>query len=349
MRQRSAPNSHHLDRVPRATGGISRMAYARAKAAGVKLEPILDAADLTHDQIENPRAQIKVLDQIKFLNLVASVLDDDLLGFHLAQAYDLRDIGLLYYVFSSSEVLIDALHRVARYSSIVNEGVSQKCIDNDSVGMSFGYVGVSRHLDRHQIEFWITSLVRTCRQLTGLRLLPSRLRLTHRRDRKAELSDFFGCDVEYGASVDEIVFPHGIRHSPLVGADPYLNKLLISYCEEAIARSARSRGSFQSSVENAIVPLLPHGKAQAGEIARRLGISQRTFARRLSAEGLTFSELLENLRSELAGRYLADGDLAISQIAWLLGYREVGSFSHAFRRWTGKTPREMTQSGLFKS
>src|ERR1700750_204281 len=244
MRQRSAPNSQHLDRLPRATGGISRMAYARAKAAGVKLEPILDAADLTHDQIENPRAQIKVLDQIKFLNLVASVLDDDLLGFHLAQAYDLRDIGLLYYVFSSSEVLIDALHRVARYSSIVNEGVSQKCIDNDSVGMSLGYVGVSLHLDRHQIEFWITSLVRTCRQLTGLRLLRSRLGLTHRRDRKAELSDFFGCDVEYGASVDEIVFPHGIRHSPLVGADPYLNKLLISYCEEAIARRDRSTGTF---------------------------------------------------------------------------------------------------------
>jgi AraC-like DNA-binding protein len=174
------------------------------------------------------------------------------------------------------------------------------------------------------------------------------LRLIHRRNRKAELSDFFG-DVEYGAAVDEITFPRGIGNSPIVGADPYLNKLLISYCDEAVAQSVRIRGSFQSSVENVIAPLLPHGKAQAGEIARRLGISQRTFARRLSAEGLTFSELLENLRSDLAGRYLADGDLAISQIAWLLGYREVGSFSHAFRRWTGKTPREMTQSGLGKS
>jgi AraC-like DNA-binding protein len=348
MRLQSAPDSHHLDRLPRATGGITRLAYARAETAGVKLEPILKAAALTRNQIEDPHASIKVRDQIKFLNLVASALDDDLLGFHLAQNYDLRDIGLLYYVFASSEVLSDALHRVARYSSIVNEGVSQKCIDNGAVGMLFGYVGVSRHLDRHQIEFWITSLVRTCRQLTGHRLLPCRLQLIHRRDRKAELSDFFG-DVEYGAAVDEITFPRGIGNAPIVDADPYLNKLLISYCEEAAARSVRIRGSFQSNVENVIVPLLPHGKAQAGEIARRLGISQRTFARRLSAEGLTFSELLENLRSDLAGRYLADGDLAISQIAWLLGYREVGSFSHAFRRWTGKTPREMTQSGLGKS
>jgi AraC-like DNA-binding protein len=44
---------------------------------------------------------------------------------------------------------------------------------------------------------------------------------------------------------------------------------------------------------------------------------------------------------DLATRYLADKQLSISQIAWLLGYQEVGGFSHAFKRWTGKTPREM--------
>ena len=69
-------------------------------------------------------------------------------------------------------------------------------------------------------------------------------------------------------------------------------------------------------------------------------MSQRTFARRLSLEGITFSTLLEGLRSDLANRYLDDEDLSVSQIAWLLGYQEVGAFSHAFKRWTGKTPRE---------
>jgi AraC-like DNA-binding protein len=113
---------------------------------------------------------------------------------------------------------------------------------------------------------------------------------------------------------------------------------MISYCEEAISHRPRARESFRSTVENAVVPLLPHGKAHAGEIARQLGVSQRTLARRLSEEGLTFSELLDNLRSDLANRHLADRDLAISQIAWLLGYRDVSAFSHAFKRWTGKAP-----------
>jgi AraC-like DNA-binding protein len=331
-------------RLPVATGGISRLAYKHAQALGIGLEAQLLKAGLTREQIENPRTPIKVRDQIKFLNLVASALDDDFLGFRLAQACDLREIGLVYYVLASSEMLIDALQRAVRYSTIVNEGVRQTFIDGKNIGLSFEYVGVSRHPDRHQIEFWITVLVRTCRQLTGFRLVPERVRLTHHRTAGTELAEIFGNDIEFGASVDDVIFPATIRSSRVVSADPYLNNLLISYCEEALAYRKKNRGSFQSAVENAIAPLLPHGKATASDVARQLGLSQRTFARRLSTEGLTFSELLENLRSDLASRYLLEGDMGVSEVAWLLGYREVGSFSHAFRRWTGKTPREVLRA-----
>jgi len=332
------------ERLPVATGGISRLAYKHAQALGFDPEALMQKAGLTREQIENPRAPIKVRDQIKFLNLVASTLDDDFLGFRLAQACDLREIGLLYYVLASSEMLTDALQRAVRYSTIVNEGVRQTFIDGKNIGLSFDYVGVSRHPDRHQIEFWITALVRTCRQLTGFRVVPERVRLVHHRTAGAELAEIFGNDIEFGASVDDVVFPVNIRNSRVVSADPYLHNLLISYCEEALAHRKKGRGSFQSAVENAIAPLLPHGKANASDVARQLGLSQRTFARRLSTEGLTFSELLENLRSDLASRYLLEGDMGVSEVAWLLGYREVGSFSHAFRRWTGKTPREVLRA-----
>lgn len=343
MRKRNSAGKS-TERLPVANGGISRLAYRHARAAGVDLEAQLQEAGLTREQIENPRAPIKVRDQIKFLNLVATAMDDDFLGFRLAQACDLREIGLLYYVLASSEILIDALQRAVRYSTIVNEGVSQTCIDGKYVGLSFNYLGVSRHPDRHQIEFWITALIRICRQLTGFRVVPERVRLVHHRTAKADLAEIFGDNIEFGAPVDDVVFPQSIRNSRVVSADPYLNNLLISYCEEALTHRKRKRGSFQSAVENAIAPLLPHGKATATDVARQLGLSQRTFARRLSTEGITFSELLEDLRSNLASRYLVEGDMGVSEVAWLLGYREVGSFSHAFRRWTGKTPREVLRA-----
>ena len=338
MRKANAPAVSRADRLPSTAGVMARLAYARAKAAGIALDPLLRTASLSRHQIEDQRTVIKVRHQVEFLNLVAAALNDDLLGFHLAQTADLREVGLLYYLLASSETLIDALHRAERYSSIVNEGVSLRCVDSRFVRISFHCIGIGRHLDTHQIECMMTTAVRICRQLTGLRLLPERVRLMHHRPQNKEFTKFFGDRVEFGAAADDVTFPHNIRQSPVTSADPYLNRLLVSHCEEAIAHRPRTQGSFRSSVENAVAPLLPHGRARASEIARQLGVSQRTFARRLSQEGLTFSELLDNLRSDLANRHLADRDLAISQIAWLLGYQDVASFSHAFKRWTGKAP-----------
>jgi AraC-like DNA-binding protein len=67
----------------------------------------------------------------------------------------------------------------------------------------------------------------------------------------------------------------------------------------------------------------------------------RSRTTKLASESLTFASVLAELRVDLAKRQLRDGSLAISQIAWLLGYREVSAFTHAFKRWTGKTPREV--------
>ena len=95
-----------LSRLPSTAGIMGRLAYGRAKAAGVAVAPLLKASNLTVEQMDNPRIRLRVRDQIKFLNLVADALGDELLGFHLAQIPDLREIGLLYYVLASSDVLI---------------------------------------------------------------------------------------------------------------------------------------------------------------------------------------------------------------------------------------------------
>jgi AraC-like DNA-binding protein len=95
---------------------------------------------------------------------------------------------------------------------------------------------------------------------------------------------------------------------------------------------------------------LPHGKVTVAAIARTLGMSQRTLARGLAARGLTLGKILDELRADLAKRHIRDKDLSISEIAWLVGYQEVSAFTHAFKRWTGRTPTEMrAQEGLARS
>ena len=109
---------------PKAAGAISRLAYAHATAKGVNVDRLLRKAGLSPEQIAEPDAPLEVRRQIKFLNLVAEALKDDLLGFHLSQNFDLRSVGLLHYVLASSATLNEAIQRAARYSSIVNESIT---------------------------------------------------------------------------------------------------------------------------------------------------------------------------------------------------------------------------------
>jgi AraC-like DNA-binding protein len=329
--------------LPTANGGITRAAYARALEAGLNVASLLKAASLTVRQAENPHFRIPVKNQIKFLNLVANALPDEFLGAHLAESVDLRELGLLYYVLASSKTLGDALSRGARYSTINNEGIEITYRENHKkMSIVFRYVGVARLNDRHQIEFFVVTLVRICRQLTGRHLSPVIIKFMHRRAHlPAKLKSFFGCKVEFGSDIDEVAYRQPFKDTPIVDADPYLNSLLVKYSEEALATRRVGSGAWRLNVENAIATLLPHGRAEMAEVARRLGISQRTLARRLATEGHTFGEVLNSLRFDLAKHYLQENDLQISKVAWLLGYQETSAFYHAFKRWTGKTPTQI--------
>ena len=343
MRASRPTNIHSM---PSATGGIARLACAHLRESDIPLNPLLSKAGLTIEQIQNRSTRLKARSQIKLLELASNVLRDDLLGFHLARDYDLREIGLLYYVLASSEVMNEALHRVVRYSGIANEGISLKLRATKEAAIAFNHVGVERQSDRHHIEFWLISIIRMCRQLTDRRLVPSRIRVVHHRPKTpAELRSFLGCEIEFASTVDEVVFPDAVKLLPISSADPHLSELLIKYCEEALDRRGPERTTLRSIVENAMAPLLPHGKATAVETARRIGMSHRTLARKLSSEGLSFSKISEELKSNLAKHYLSDGDLPISQVAWLVGYREISAFTHAFKRWTGMTPSQLRAHG----
>jgi AraC-like DNA-binding protein len=331
--------------MPSATGGIARLACAQLRKLGKDVRPVVSGAGLTAQEADNPTTRLEVRTQIKVLELAAEELRDEFLGFHLARSFDLREIGLVYYVMASSAQLADALRNCERYSKINNEGVRLHFSLDRTATIGLDYINVNRWSDRHHLEFWLVTLVRICRQVTDNRLAPHKLKVRHfRADPPAEFKTFFGADVEFGADADEIIFSASVASLPIVGRDTYLNKLLRRYAEEALASRPRERASIRSNVERIVPQLLPHGRASASEVARQLGMSSRTLSRKLRDEGVTFVDMLDQLRAALAKRYLSDRELPVSEIAWLLGYREVSSLTNAFRRWTGMTPRQFRSS-----
>jgi len=344
MMQRSSTQQSikQLASLPTASGGLSRLAANRLRRADIKLEPLLSRVGLTIEQIDDLEQRIDARRQIAFLETAAKALNDVFLGLSLAEEFDCRDLGLLYYVMASSDTLGDALKRASRYSRITNEAIVLQCLQAREPTLRLTYSGIPRHADRQQIEFCILAMVRVSRLLSGRQLLPKHVSIMHVRSKGiSKFAHFRGRDIEFGSGADEIAFPAGCGEWALTNADPRLNKILLKVCEESLNARKTKTGAFRVTVENTIAPLLPHGQAHATAVAKKLGMSERTLARRLATEGVTFMEILQQLKANLASRYLEDEGMPISRTAWLLGFEDASSFSHACRRWTGKSPREL--------
>jgi AraC-like DNA-binding protein len=230
-----------------------------------------------------------------------------------------------------------------RYARVGNEALILKVHNGSAFRLELSYSGVAKHLDRHQTECFALTLVRLVRQLVGQKIFPLGASFVHHRSgdlRRAR--DLLGCEIEFGAALS---FDPRVVDRTLVDADPFLNRLMVEDCERAITARPSNASPFRTVVENSIAPLLPHAEASAEQVAKSLGLSERTLARRLASEGLSFGATLDELRRDLAIRYLGERGLQISQIAWRVGFHQPSAFSHACRRWTGKTPSQY-RSGL---
>src|SRR4051812_5079546 len=102
----------------------------------------------------------------------------------------------------------------------------------------------------------------------------------------------------------------------------------------------RPPSDFVRRVEAEIESLLADGGARVDAVAASLGLSRQTLYRRLKAEQVTFEGLMERVRRRLALRFVRDEGLSVKEAAWRLGFAEPAAFSRAFKRWTGKSPRD---------
>ena len=170
-----------------------------------------------------------------------------------------------------------------------------------------------------------------------------RVTFTHPRDAgQREVHRLLRCPVEFAQTVDSWILPQRVMDLPIVSGDSYLLRILTVHADELLTERHSVTG-LQSMVADQLISLLPSGESRAAVVAQRLNMSTRSFARQLAKEGTTFGEILERLRRRLATRYLEHDRMSIKQIAWLLGYSQVGAFNHAYRRWTGTSPARARQ------
>jgi AraC-like DNA-binding protein len=150
---------------------------------------------------------------------------------------------------------------------------------------------------------------------------------------------FSGRRVVFDAAFNGFTFEKDFLSAPMKTADAKLHHVLRAHAELVLSELPRTE-SLTQRVRDQVAQQLTRGGPSAEEVARELHMSRRTLSRKLLAEGTNFTDLLDDMRRRSALRYVADRELGLSEIAFLLGFSQTGAFHRAFKRWTGQTPLE---------
>jgi hypothetical protein len=110
---------------------------------------------------------------------------------------------------------------------------------------------------------------------------------------------------------------------------------------DSLLQELEDQKTVRGQVETVLLPLLHTGEVSADAVARALGFSRQTLFRKLKTEDATYEQVLDALRHRMALRYLAGAKASVNETAYLVGFSEPAAFSRAFKRWTGKSPREV--------
>jgi AraC-like DNA-binding protein len=154
----------------------------------------------------------------------------------------------------------------------------------------------------------------------------------------SEHARIFECPVRFGADTCQLVIARDVWDMPRAG-DPTLFSILETHARMLLDQLP-AQADVAGRVREAIEAQLRGGDPKLESIARQLAMSPRTLQRRLRDEGVLFNDLLDSLRYRAARSYLAQRDVAATEVAYLLGFAEPSSFNHAFKRWAGQTPTE---------
>jgi AraC-like DNA-binding protein len=324
------------------------LTFEHMRERGVRTDTALKEAGLVRSQLRDPDKRIPFRKHVRFMEIAAERLEDPFWGLHLGASVHPKQGGLLGYVALSSDTLGEALSNLTRYLSVLSEGAEAELVIQGNRATVVSRILDPEVLDCRQIDdFGMSILLATCRALTATDVRPERVDFrTPTPPALDEHRRVFGSPVRFDQPRSGLVLHGAAMDLPVKTADSGLLKILERYCREILGRRPAVQ-SLVYQVRVLIAHLLISGEPTIDSVARELNLSSRTLERRLSAQGLTYRRVLDDLRRQLAERYLADERLGLAQITYLLGYSEPTAFNRAFRRWTasGRSTTRGSASG----
>jgi len=312
-----------------------------AAAHGVKPERLYDAVQLDPSVLLDPDNRIPFAQLVALYEKAAELTGDNDFGLHIGQSINPTAFDVVGYCALNSPTLGAAFARVARYHSIWTDGALFTLeTSNDTSAIIYSYADTSIHAHRQDAEMTLATVTTLCRNIASDDFAPTSVEFQH--DGPRDISEhvrLFRCPIEFSASENKLIFSSSFLSLPIAKADASLCALLDRHAEELLAKFP-PRDSLVDQVRRIITNELRGGDPSLERVADQLSLTPRTLQRKLQELGTSHNELLDHMRRQLAMRYLREREMAICEVAYLLGFSESSSFHRAFKRWTGLTPKE---------
>lgn len=242
----------------------------------------------------------------------------------------------------------DGLQRIARFKRLCTPEKLHIAEDGADCTVTCEWLYTTEPEPPIATDVAFATLVELARRGTGQHLTPRRVEFIRTGPRHNVYREYFGCTIRYGASRNALVLKSSDLDRPFPGHNPELLEMLTPALAAALGE-LDARSSIREQVKVVLKRCLASGRPELPDVARDLGMSERTLQRRITDEGATFRDLLTEARQELWRRLLLDPAAGNDEVACLLGYQDTSSFYRAFRDWEGVTPnrwRELNATRL---
>ncbi|MEH6344278.1 MAG: AraC family transcriptional regulator ligand-binding domain-containing protein [Bermanella sp.] len=314
---------------------------------GGNSQAIFTSAGVSLDDLRRNNARIANPKLNEIWLKAQALIKDPYISLRLAKTIKPSVLDTLGISLSVSQHVYDALKRLERFAKYINSGrevIIKGCEEEVVVQVQRSPEDVCE-ISGVNIETLMSSMFYLLRSMAGDRFKVKGVYFQHEffHDKKP-FEDFFKCAVYFSSEFDQIVFEKQGLYDEVDFSNSVLTSTLDHWIEEYLSKFNVELISYK--IQDYLLKHLAFNDIDQTNVADYLKISPRILRRKLTEEGVSYTELLDACRQKLAFNLISDSSISLSRLSSVLGFCDQSNFSRAFKRWSGSTPLQYRNNKL---
>jgi AraC-like DNA-binding protein len=308
-------------------------------ALGLGLEEIMHVPAIAAARQGQGATVIPFESYLALLNWASTALHDPLLGLHIGARMEPEQLGLFGYLLRNSRTVGEYCLVLSRYIGLIAPNIALTFTEGRDISLlSYQILSHTRQNTQHDVDHSLATLTTFLRAIIGPDWHPACVCLVRPAPEHAEeMAAFFQTTLHFNQPRDEIAFSSALLDIAITQSDPNLLAILRKQAEQALAGVAKNPDIINRT-RIIIVNELQSNRLTSDHVARQLNLSRTSFYERLKEKGTSYQTLKDEVVLKIAREALADTNIPLSELAFMLGYSEHSAFVRGFTRLAGQTP-----------